>query len=382
MRIAFVHSFYRSNSPSGETLSVQEWMQTLKNAGHETRLVNQKTDELAQSRLYPLKAALWVASGKGADPTPELLEFKPDVVHVQNLFPNYSTDWLQHWDGPLVTTLHNYRPLCANGMLYRDGSPCSLCPDGKLWSSVQHRCYRGSRAATLPLTIRTVRNKGQDPLLARANRVVVLSERAKSIYIKHGVRESDLDVIPSHAWRNFPPVSNKHSQEWVYVGRIEDSKGLAELMRIWPSSKKLKVIGTGPDMELAKELAPASVEFLGFVSDQVLEETTQGAMGFVFPSRWAETQGMAACEAWGAGLPVVSLEGNAISDSIDMHGLGATYSDRDPQSLLRAINFVENSPQDLRTKVQDFYRDTYSRERWLRLVEHTYKRVLESHATG
>ena len=378
MRIAFVHSFYRSNSPSGETLSVQEWMRPLKNAGHETLLINQKTDELAQSPLYPIKAALWVASGKGADPTPELVEFNPDVVHVQNLFPNYGTDWLQHWSGPLVATLHNYRPLCANGMLYREGSTCTLCPDGNLWASLRHSCCRDSRAATLPLTIRTLRNKGQDPLLARADRIIVLSERAKRIFIESGVPEAHLDVIPSHAWRKFAPVSNEHSQDWVYVGRIEDSKGLAELMRIWPNSKKLKVIGTGPDMELARGLAPKSVEFLGFVSDQGLEETTQGAMGFVFPSRWAETQGMAACEAWGAGLPVVSLEGNAISDSIVTHGLGATYSDRNPQSLLYAINFVENSPQDLRVKVQDFYRDTYSRERWLGLVESTYDRVLSS----
>src|SRR4051812_31099182 len=75
-------------------------------------------------RAAKLGAAFAVASGYGASPLSALSRFKPDVVHVHNLFPNWAWRWLNEWDGPLVATLHNFRPLCAAGTLFRDDHNC------------------------------------------------------------------------------------------------------------------------------------------------------------------------------------------------------------------------------------------------------------------
>ena len=152
MRIAVVHSFY-SGQPSGENEAVRDQVRALRAAGHDVDLFAAHTDELAGDRLYPLRAALRVATGRGASPLSRLRAHAPDVVHVHNLFPNFGRSWVCEWDGPLIATLHNYRPLCARATLYREGAECTRCPDGERWAGLRYGCYRDSRAATLPLAL-------------------------------------------------------------------------------------------------------------------------------------------------------------------------------------------------------------------------------------
>ena len=80
-----------------------------------------------QRRTYPLEAAATVATGLGPSPIEQLRRFRPDVVHVHNLFPNFGKRWLRTWDGPMVATMHNYRPICPAATLFRDGRVCRDC---------------------------------------------------------------------------------------------------------------------------------------------------------------------------------------------------------------------------------------------------------------
>ncbi|MDG4864954.1 glycosyltransferase, partial [Streptomyces sp. T-3] len=146
MRIAVVHSFYGSAAPSGENLVVAAQAEALRRAGHDVHLVTAATDDLADQPLYALRSATTVATGRGRSPLGRLRELAPDLVHVHNLFPNFGRAWVSSWRGPLVTSLHNYRPLCANGLLYREGALCTRCPDGDRWAGLRGGCYRESRA--------------------------------------------------------------------------------------------------------------------------------------------------------------------------------------------------------------------------------------------
>ena len=54
LRIALVHSFYRSDSPSGENAMVEAQAAALRRRGHEVRLLAASSDDVAGS---PPKAA-------------------------------------------------------------------------------------------------------------------------------------------------------------------------------------------------------------------------------------------------------------------------------------------------------------------------------------
>ena len=83
----------------------------LREHGFEVRVVSAQTDELSSLPGYRLRSAFNVATGNGKSPLPELEEFRPDVVNVHNLFPNFGTGWLPRWGGAVVATVHNFRPV-------------------------------------------------------------------------------------------------------------------------------------------------------------------------------------------------------------------------------------------------------------------------------
>src|SRR2546421_567820 len=89
-RIAVVHSFYTSQVPSGENAVVAAQVESLRNNGLDVELFATATDEVAGQRWNPARSAARVATGHGRSPGRALRDFQPDVVHVHNLFPNWS----------------------------------------------------------------------------------------------------------------------------------------------------------------------------------------------------------------------------------------------------------------------------------------------------
>ncbi|WP_350340195.1 glycosyltransferase [Paraflavitalea speifideaquila] len=61
-------------------------------------------------------------------------DFKPDLIHVHNLFFVASPAVLfaaHKLHIPVIITLHNYRLICANALLLRENQVCELCVSQK-----------------------------------------------------------------------------------------------------------------------------------------------------------------------------------------------------------------------------------------------------------
>lgn len=321
-----VHSFYSSRQPSGENQVVEAELAALRHAGCDVALFDARTDHTTTQRLYPLRAAARVASGYGHSPAASLRAWQPDVVHVHNLFPNFARRWVEHLDHPLVHTLHNYRPLCANGLLYRDGAICTLCPDGNRWSGLRHACYRDSRAATLPLTLAGLGGPRTDPLLRRADRLVVLSELQRSVYLRAGVAAQRLVTAPNFLPDRLvpdPELDTQADAPYLVVGRLSPEKGVAELVRRWPRELPLVVIGDGPERAVIDGLAHPAVTTVGALTRTQVVARLRGARALVFPSRWFETFGLSAIEALACGTPVLAARGTTVAAMVEQHGGGA-----------------------------------------------------------
>ena len=331
MRIAIVHSFYSSRQPSGENGVVEAEVAALRRAGHEVALVAARTDDLEREPLYGIRAAARVATGLGRSPLGQLRRLRPDVVHVHNLFPNFGRRWAAELDVPLVATLHNFRPVCASGILYRGGEICTLCPDGDRFAGLRHRCYRGSAAATLPLAWANRRGPAVDPLLARADRLVMLSELAVEQLARVGIDRRKVVL-----WSNFlpddldpgPTPPQAAPDGWLYVGRLAEEKGIGLLARTWPRGRALRIVGEGPAADEVRRAmdANSSIEALGRRSREEVVALMQGSLGLVVPSRWFEAFPLVYAEAMAAGLPVLAWRPNAVAERVTADGTGAATS--------------------------------------------------------
>ncbi len=84
------------------------------------------------------------------------------MVHVHNTFPLISASVLYACRDaavPVVTTLHNYRLMCAPGDFMRQGAVCHDCMGKLPLPGAVHGCYRDSRAATVPIVVANVAHR-------------------------------------------------------------------------------------------------------------------------------------------------------------------------------------------------------------------------------
>jgi glycosyltransferase involved in cell wall biosynthesis len=375
MRIAVIHSFYRSAVSSGENNTVLAQVEALKEAGHEVRLFAQYTDLNQKTNpLYPLKAGFDVATGNGYDPTKELLEFGPDVVRVHNLFPNFSTKWLSSWQGPVMATLHNFRPVCVNGVLFRDGKVCTLCPDGKPLSGIKYGCYRESRLASIPLTIQNAKGLGANPLLSRADKIIVLSKRSFDAYARFGLDPARMVVIPNFVKgfkTNFPPLPKNN--RWVVAARLSPEKGVRELVEQWPDGYHLDIYGDGEERKAIAAMNKPNVLLKGMIPHKELARLLPSYAGMVFPSLVWENVPGAVLMAFDSGIPVVALEGSVGADLVLETGAGLVYSD----NMASGFSILESCLKDslkVNPEIMQSARQLFQQELWLK---HTMQQVLE-----
>lgn len=377
MKIAVIHSFYREG-PSGENNLVKEESRVLREAGHDVRLISTSTDELMRSRLFPLRAGLNVATGSGPSPKNEIDAFQPDVIQLHNLFPNWSDRWLGENRFPVVSTLHNFRPICAAGTLSRQGKFCDSCPRSGSHNAVLHSCYQDSALKSIPLAMAT-RNPGANRVLTFSDKLIMRSQVALDLY--ETLTESELAsktaIIPNFvAPTESPGIAGKNGTggKWLYVGRLSPEKGVKEMVDGWPAHVPLEIFGSGP---LRTELLVAArgkrIALMGPLPRSDVRAAMSEAEGLVFPSVWPELAPLTFIEALSAGLPVIAKSGNAAAEEIATSHCGAIFEDF--RNIGVAIDRVKANRLEFSRNSILTHREKYSPEAWLEKITGVYRSV-------
>lgn len=372
MRIAVVHSFYSTRTPSGENDVVLAQVAALRRGGHEVALISRHTDNDEQARGYAARSGLRVATGRGPSPQEALISFGPDIVHIHNLFPNFGTHWLPDTPMPIVASMHNYRQVCANGLLYRDGHMCFECREST-WAAVRHACYRQSRVATVPLAWATRDGVHGSALLTSARVVVVPSERARRMFQDLGVPEPKLRMIPYFIEDVYGGAARPPTEgAWLVAGRLSAEKGVRELLQIWPTTERLDIAGSGPDEQVLRSAAPQQARFLGQLGQDDLSSRLSAYDGLVFPGRSPEGIPTIVLHALAAGLPIIARPGNGAGDLVSDANVGAIYAHDTAASLASALADVRAAGFPFRQHVRKVFEGAFTETAWLSQTESLY----------
>src|ERR1039457_4143541 len=156
--VLVVHNSYGSAAPSGEDIVAEEESQMLRDNGMGGHSQTRASDGLRAASVGRLA---WTAArtpwelSRLREQSPMLRSCKTDIVHIHNTFPQISysvVDLCSRSSIPCVVTLHNYRWICSNGALLRDGVVCTECLDqASVYPALRHLCFRKSLLATLPV---------------------------------------------------------------------------------------------------------------------------------------------------------------------------------------------------------------------------------------
>lgn len=369
LRVALVHSFYSSRNPSGENAAVMQQAAALRRAGYAVEVFAQRTDERELSKLHPLEAAMTVATGRGRKP--RLEDFKPDVIHVHNLFPNYGKSWIKKAPAPVVTTLHNYRPLCAAGTFFRDGKVCTDCLDkDSSIPAVVHGCYRG-RAQSVPVALG--QRFGNDPMLG-ADALIVLSDQMRQKYITAGVPWARMHTLPNFLPDDLDPGAGGGGDYWLYAGRLSPEKGILPLVEEWPDDQRLLLVGEGEQEAAVRAAASGKdIQMLGSLERSELLNLMRGARGVVFPSRCFEGFPLVYLEALAAGTPVLAWEPCVVASSISEDGTGMVGG---AESLRETLSAATDAFPALRGHCRGVFEAKYTEAQWVSELHKVYSSVM------
>lgn len=114
---------------------------------------------------------------------------------------------------------------------------------------------------------------------------------------------------------------------------------IAEAFSKMPS-KKLLIIGNGPEEEKIRSKSGANIEFLGYKSGEELVRYMQKAKGFVFAAD--EDFGIMIVEALSCGTPVIAFNKGGASETIIDEDNGILYDEQNSDSIIEAVKRFES----------------------------------------
>lgn len=277
----------------------------------------------------------------------DIESFKPDVVIFGNL--NSITPAALHVTRKhgvkCVCIFHNWRAVCANGLLFRDGHLCYECPSaGVSAAAVVHRCAWSDSLATAV---------GIDwHKLARtweiADAILVPSVFMIDALKRFGLGNCKLRCFPNWA-ADLISCQSSPREGALFAGALNVNKGLLPLLDSWTKTyarhgQRLHVMGQGGLQTQVEEFARSSeaIVFEGRKERREVLERMSQVKVTIAPSVSLETFGLVAIESMSLGTPLITGALGGLAD-INSESTGVQIDSMNPDSLLLAFQKIENN---------------------------------------
>lgn len=388
MKVLMVHNRYQQRG--GEDAVVDAEARLLAANGVDVRRFDADNDA-----IQGLVTKIQVSLGQFGLPTAAqsrfrsaLSEFRPDVVHVHNWFPTLSPSLFNicsRENVPVIHTLHNYRLLCVNATLFRNGNVCEDCISTTFRTpGILHSCYRDSVLGSAVATAGMLTHWSIGTWSRSIDRFVALTNFARQKLIEGGLPADKVVVKPNFIDPDPGPGAGRGGY-FLFAGRLTEEKGLRVLLECWRHGQdlpKLMIAGTGPlenEVRAAVATMP-NVEWLGARSSDEVIDLMADASALICPSQWYEGMPRVVIESLAVGTPIVGSSIGCYPEMIVEGKTGALFLTGDANSLRSCLRDLlrRNSLGEMRDYARRCFQSKYTGDENFSLLLNVYRSVLKS----
>lgn len=234
--------------------------------------------------------------------------------------------------------------------------------------------------------------------LRKVSGAIVLGEKLRYIF-KDFLSEDKIFVVPNGVKDDFSNFSKNYESKTVqvlFLGSLCKEKGVFEVLKIIPiltqKYKNLKFVFAGEwirnkekkeAMEFIKENgSEIYVEFPGVVHSEKKKEFLMNSVLFILPTDYPfEGQPLVILEAMSAGLPIISTDKGAISETVIDGDNGYLVEIGNTKELLEKIEFLITNPNILHRmslRSRKLYLEKFTVEKFIGNLEDVIKKILYS----
>jgi len=384
MKILQIHNKYQLKG--GEDVVYATEKELLEANGHTVIIYERHNKEIEEYSLIKKSALLWNTSWSKesyTEITDLIAKEKPDICHVHNYMPLISPAVFyacRNNNVPVIQTLHNYRMLCSNAYLFREGKVCEECLGKSLYHSVKYGCYRNSRIQTYALARMIETHKQRETWGKVIDGYICLTDFAKAKFIEGGLPEDKLFIKPN--FLSETKLNNcEKNKYFFFIGRLDNTKGISTLINSFKEIEniQIKVAGDGPLKKLLKKTY-TNIEYLGQQNRNKILEFLGSSIALIFPSVWYETFGLVAIEAFACGKPVITSNLGTMSELIEDGKTGLLFEPGNAKDLAEKIKWAYEHKAEMKQmglNARKVYEDKYTPENNYKMLMDIYNTVID-----
>lgn len=182
-----------------------------------------------------------------------------------------------------------------------------------------------------------------------SNRVDVFVANSHNVAnrIRKRYRRDSKVVYPPVAVDRFKPTAHQEDFFLIVSALVPYKRVDLAISAFNSTSRRLVIVGDGPEASRLRALAGPHIEFKGALGDQDLAELYAKAQALIFPGE--EDFGIAPVEAMAAGRPVIAFARGGATETVIPPGKGAAptglwFDRQTPEALLAAVAEFERKP--------------------------------------
>lgn len=224
-----------------------------------------------------------------------------------------------------------------------------------------HECYYHTSYSCWDGSMQAHPARGEDDINLWKNftneyvkHIFAVSEKTKSELISNGFASEDRISIVNHSYTDLIQTTKykKKENSFIYVGRVNEQKGIKELLNIFENHPEasLTIIGSGEEQELVKEysIKCQNIKYLGYIKglSNILPHYHNNCFSILNSHRvshWEELFGIAVIEGMSCGCVPITTNHPGPREIITSGINGYIFSEGDIETgILQAISLSDS----------------------------------------